>query len=84
MEKKTNPTWDHFKLLLFVLFLTELALFFMAIIFGRLIGYDWALIACFWLGVIVAGCFILIVLINLVAILCHIIFRKLNKRASIL
>jgi len=76
LEKETNPTWDYFKLLLFVLFLAELALFFMAIIFGRLIGYDWALIACVWLGVIVAACFLLIVLINLLVVFYQKIFKR--------
>ena len=80
METEANPTWDYFKLLLFVLFLAELALFFMAVIFGRLIGYDWTLIVCFWLGIIVVVCFLLTVSINLIAILFHKIFRMIKKK----
>jgi hypothetical protein len=80
LEKEAHPTWDYFKLLLFVVFLAELALFFMAIIFGRLIGYDWALTACFWIGILVAACFILIVSLNLIIILCQKIFRTISEK----
>jgi len=73
MERLANPTWDHFKVLLFVLFLIELVLFSMALIFGRLLGYGATLRACFWLGVIVAVCYASLVLGNVFIIL----FQKL-------
>ncbi|MBW1788135.1 MAG: hypothetical protein JRK53_16170 [Deltaproteobacteria bacterium] len=79
MKKASNPTWDHFRLLLFVLFLGELVLLFMAAIFGRIIGYDGTFAACFWIGVVVAGCFTVIVCLNLVEIgLCK-IYRIITK-----
>ena len=80
LEKETNPTWDYFKLLLFILFLIELALFFMAILFGRLLGYDLALTACFWIGVIVAASFGLIVLSNVFVIVCRRVFRMIKEK----
>ena len=78
--KGTNPTWDYFKLLLFVLFLIELILFFIAIIFGRFLGYDLALTACFWLGVIIAACYALIVLSNVLVVVSHKLFRMIIKK----
>jgi len=80
LKKETNPTWDYFKLLLFVLFLIELVLFFMAIIFGRLLGYDLALTACLWLGVIMAACYALIVLSNMLVIVSHKFFCMIIKK----
>jgi hypothetical protein len=80
LKKERNPTWDYFKLLLFVLFLIELILFFMAIIFGRLLGYDLALTACFWLGVIIAACYALIVLSNVLVVASHKLFCMITRK----
>ena len=82
MEKETNPTWEYFRLLLFVLFLIELVLFFLAIIFGRILGYDLAFVSCFWFGVIIAGCFTIIVLFNMLVILFHKILRMIMKKSG--
>ena len=68
MRKSSNPTWDYFKLVLFIVFLAELVLFLVGIIFGRILGYDLTMIACFWLGIILAACFALIVLGNVLLI----------------
>ena len=72
---------DYFKLVLFVFFLAELILFFMAVLFGRLLGYDWTLTACFWIGLIVAACFALIVVGNFLVILGGKLIRAIMKRA---
>jgi len=40
----------------------------MALIFGRVLGYGPTIIACFWFGVVVAGCAGLIVCANAAAI----------------
>ena len=80
MKKDRNPTWDYFKLLLFVLFLIELVLFFIALIFGRVLGYDLALTACFWLGITIAACYALIVLVNVLVIVSHRLFRMIIKK----
>ena len=81
MEKNTNPTWDHFKLVLFVVFLSELVVFFMAIIFGKAIGYDLTMEACFWFGAVLAGCFALIVLGNLALIALLRVFRLVKEKS---
>ena len=79
MKRDTNPTRDYFKLVLFVLFLLELVLFFIAIICGRILGYDCSFVICFWLGIIVAGSISLIVLMNLMTLLYHKLIRKMVK-----
>ena len=82
MQRVTNPTWDYFKLFLFVVLLAELVLLFSAIIFGRVLGYDLTISACFWLGVIVAGCFGVIILGNVLMIACIRLFQLIRKRAG--
>ena len=84
MQKATSPTWDHLKLLLFVVFLAELVLLFLAILFGRNIGYHLAMKACFWFGVIVAACFLFIILGNILVIGCSKISQLIQKRNSAL
>ena len=81
MKKKTNPLWDYFKLLIFIVFLIELALFIIAILFGRLFGYQLTIMACFWLGVIVAACFAVIVFANLTIIGFNKLRLKIKKIA---
>jgi hypothetical protein len=52
----------------------------MAVLFGGLLGYDWTLAACFWLGLIVAACFALIVVGNFLVILGGNLIRAIMKR----
>ena len=80
VKMKVNPTWKHFKLLLFVLFLCELVLFLIALIFGRVFGYKLALATCFWFGVIVALCYAMIVCANLGVISLQMLYSKIKKR----
>lgn len=68
MHKGYHQSWDYFKLLLFVVFLAELVLLLLGVIFGRILGYDLTMIACFWLGIILAACFALIVIGNVLLI----------------
>ena len=79
MKKKPNPTWEHFKLLLFVLFLCELILFLIALLFGRLFGYKLTFATCFWFGVIVALCYAMIVGANLGVIIFQMLYSKIKK-----
>jgi hypothetical protein len=79
VRKKTNPTWEHFKLLIFVLFLCELILFLLGIIFGRVVGYKYTLAASFLFGVIVALCYALIIFANVVIIWLQKAFLNLKK-----
>ena len=79
MKKKTNPTWEHFKLLLFILFLCELVLFLIALIFGRLFGYKLTFATCFWFGVIVGLCYAMIVGTNLGVISLQMLYSKIKN-----
>jgi len=69
LKRKASPTRDYFKLLIFVLLLIELILFFTALVFGRILGYRQTIIACFWFGIVVAGCVGLIVCANVAVII---------------
>jgi uncharacterized membrane protein YedE/YeeE len=80
LEKESNPTRDHLTLILFILFLAELVLLMIGMIFGRLIGYEWTFTACLWIGILLAGCFALIIAGNLLVILFHgVLLRVLKK-----
>ncbi len=79
MEKHTNPTWEYFKSIIFVLILVELFLFLTAIIFGRKLGHEFVTPICFWLGIIVATVFASIVVANLTAVFFFGRYRKIRK-----
>ena len=79
MNKKRNPTWEHFRLLLFILFLCELILFLMALIFGSVFGYKLTLATCFWFGAIVALCYAMIVCANLGVICLQMLRSKIKN-----
>lgn len=83
MQRVTNPTWDYSKLFLFVVLLAELVLLFSAIIFGRVLGYDLTISACFWPGVIVAGCFGVIILGSVLMIACIRLYQLIRKKAGL-
>jgi hypothetical protein len=82
MRKNSSPTWDYFKLVLFVVFLAELVLFLLAIFFGRILGYDLTMAACFWLGIILAACFALIVLGNVLLIAGSKLMRLIQDKTQ--
>jgi hypothetical protein len=82
VRKSRNATLDYLKLVLFVVFLAELVLLSLAVIFGRVIGYDLTLRASFWLGVIVAGCFALIILGNFLVIALVKVLKLMKGRSS--
>jgi len=81
---QTNPTWEYFKLINFVIFWFGLFLFLLAIIFGRQVGYETALIVCFWLWAIVILVFTLIILGNLVVIFLHKTYRKIRDKKPLM
>jgi hypothetical protein len=68
LGKHTNPTWEYFKSIIFVLLLGELFLFFTAIIFGRKLGFEFVTPVCVWLGLIVAAVFVSIAVVNLIVV----------------
>jgi len=68
INQQTNPTWEHFKFIIFVIFWLGLILFLIALLFGRQVGYESALKICFWLWIILIVVFVLIVLCDLAVI----------------
>jgi len=80
--QQTNPTWEYFKLIIFVIFWFGLFLFLLAMIFGRQVGHETALIICFWIIVIIV--FTLIILYNLAVIFLHKIYIKIRDKKSLI
>ena len=83
MRDGSSPTWDYFKLVLFVVFLAELILLLLGIIFGRILGYDLTIIACFWLGILLAACFALVVLGNVLLIAVSKLIRLIQNTTRV-
>jgi len=79
MEKKTNPTWEYFKLILFVIGWIELFLFFISVLWGRILGYQLIFMICFWIGVIIGIVFLSIILFNLLMIGLQKLFKDIIK-----
>ena len=79
----TNPTWEYFKLIIFVTFWFGLVLFLVAIIFGRVLGYESALTICFWFWVLVVIIFISIILSNLAVIFSHKVYIKFRGKQKV-
>ena len=82
MRDGSNPTWDYFKLVLFVVFLAELILLLLGIIFGKSLGHDLTMTACFWFGIILAAFFALIVLGNVLLIAGSKLIRLIQNNKS--
>ena len=80
--KLANPTWEYFKLIIFVIFWFGIFLFLLAIIFGGQVGYESALIVCFWLWIIVIIVISSIILLNPAMILFYRIYIKIRKKDS--
>ena len=80
----TNPTWEYFKLIIFVTFWFGLFLFLLAMIFGRQVGYETAWIVCFWLWIIVIVVFSSIILCNLAIIFFHRTYVKIRDKKTLI
>ena len=78
--KLAKPTWEYFKLIIFVTFWFGLVLFLIAIIFGRVLGYESALTICFWFWILVVVIFTSIIPSNLAIIFSHKIYIKFRGR----
>ena len=78
--KLTNPTWEYFKLIIFVIFWFGIFLFLLAMIFGRQVGYESALIVCFWFWIIVIIIISSIILCNLAIIFFYKIYIKIRAK----
>jgi len=80
LEKKNHPLILHFQSVGFVIGLFELFLLFIAVIFGRLLGYKFTFIACLCIGIMVAIIFLSIIILNVAAIFIHHIYYLLVKK----
>jgi hypothetical protein len=76
----TNPTWEYFKLIIFVIFWFGIFLFLLAIIFGKQTGYESALIVSFWFWIIVIIVISSIILCNLAIIFIYRIYIKIRAK----
>jgi hypothetical protein len=74
--RQNNPTWEYFKLIIFINVWFGVFLFLLAVIFGRQVGYKTALIICFWFWVLVVLVFLLIFVGNLTVIFLQKAFNK--------
>ncbi len=71
-----NPTWEYFKLVSFVVGWFGVFLFLLAIIFGRHVGYETALLICFWFWIMIVLVFLVIVLGNIGIVFLQRILKK--------
>ena len=78
--RQTNPTWEYFKLIIFVICWFGLFLFLLAMIFGSQVGYETALIICFWFWVFVITVLTIIILCNLTIIFLYKIYVKMRNK----
>jgi hypothetical protein len=78
---KENPTREYFKLIFFTLFFFGLALFLMAMIFSRQVGFKSAVIICFWFWIIIIAVFLSTILLNWAVIgFKRVYFGEVKKR----
>ncbi len=64
--KPTNHTGEYFKLVFFSIFLIGVILILLALIFGTYVGYQSALVICFWYWMIAVVMISMVVMINLI------------------
>jgi len=84
--KKHNPTWEHIKLVAWVILIIEILILCIALAAGRNAGYLYAFKICFWLGLIVAVVFLSIFLLDLLRVVAfsfiirirNFLFRKMR------
>ena len=80
MEKKVHPLLARFQSIVAVVVIFKLFLFSVALISGRHLGYRFAFILCFCIGLMVALIFFSIILFNFAVIFVQfIIDRFINK-----
>lgn len=80
---QTNYTVEYFKLIIFVIFWIGIFLFFIAILFGQVLGYESSLIICFWFWILVIVIFTSIILCNLALILFSNRVLKFRERKKL-
>ncbi len=79
MEKRTNPAWEHFKLILWVILIIEFLLFLIALTVGRASDFQLIFYTSFWIGLLIAIVFLCIYLLNILEILLTAGVKKVRK-----
>jgi hypothetical protein len=79
MQRPINSTIEYFKLIGWVLLLGYFFLGSIAIIFGRMIGYEITVWCCISLAIVITIVFLTIIIFNLLAIFIVSITRRLHR-----
>jgi ABC-type transport system involved in multi-copper enzyme maturation permease subunit len=80
MTRKLNHTAEQIKLYFFVVFLVELFLFSISLAGGRFLGYKTALLVGVGIGVVIAVCFVMIILSNVALIGIQKVIERMIKK----
>jgi len=82
LHRANDPTWFYFQDILFAIFLIGAIFFLLAMVFGAVVGYQTALVICFWfwaIAVVVVG---VIVLLNVLWAIAARWFSNIGTRAK--
>jgi len=79
LQRPSYPTWDYYRDILFVIFLIGAIFFLLAIIFGSVIGYQTALVICFWFWGIAVAVIGAIIFTNILSIVLPKYYRGIRK-----
>ncbi len=80
MKAEINQTTEQLKLYLFVVFLIEILLLSLSLVGGRFLGYKTALLVGMGIGIVVAACFLLILITNVGAIGIKKVVERLGRK----
>jgi len=64
LHRSNYPTWAYFQDILFAIFLIGAIFFLLVMVFGTVVGYQTALVICFWFWMISAAVIGVIVSLN--------------------
>ena len=76
MEKETKKKWDQIKLFLWIIFIFNVLIFFLAIIFGNNVGYILSLKGHFLLAALITSVLAITLIVFLIA---DPVFKYFNK-----
>jgi low affinity Fe/Cu permease len=80
MARKLSHTAEQIKLYFFVVFLIELFLFSISLAGGRFLGYKTALFVGAGIGIVIAVCFVMIIISNVALIGIQRVIQRMIKK----
>jgi hypothetical protein len=80
LKRKLNQTAEQIKLYFFMVFLIELFLFGISLAGGRFLGYKAALLVGAGIGIVIAVCFIMIIMGNVAVIGIQKVIERMIKK----